>query len=417
MKRVLLLLALFCTLCFAQEKGTFTDSRDGKTYKTVKIGTQTWMAENLDYAGTDGNMGACYNTDPKNCKKYGGLYTWNEAIKVCPNGWKLPSGDDWLALVNFVARDLNTAGRKLKSKNWSKNCGVTTVPAKINARGVIIEPEKKYNNCEDSFGFSALAGGGRNAFDNKFSDIDYEGNWWSSDKDSNGFISGYLYCKMVGNDGFGCSIASNTNGFSVRCVKQNDNDTFVSYVKSTSIDTANIELFLTRSKDYLNTPNSKGNTALSVAVNKKNAFAVKYLLDKGADVSIKSEQLGLTPLEDAATREDSTDNGIFAMLIEAQKKQDPEFMNVGSAMHLAARFGALKNVQLLVENGANINAKSLEGFTPLDEAIKEGRKAVVEYLKSIKKNDVNSLDLDGYTPMEREKMKIFLSSAIIFQTR
>lgn len=178
------------------------------------------------------------------------------------------------------------------------------------------------------------------------------------------------------------------------------NDQFVSYVKSTSIDTANMALFLTCSGDYLNTPNSKGNTALSVAVNKKNAFAVKYLLDQGADISIKSSQLGLTPLEDAATREDSTENGIFAMLIAAQKQKDPELLNVGAAMHLAARFGALRNVQVLAENGANINAKSLEGFTPIHEAAKEGRKSVVEYLIETKKVDINPLDRDGYTPMD-----------------
>ena len=175
-------------------------------------------------------------------------------------------------------------------------------------------------------------------------------------------------------------------------------DKFVSYALKEDMD--NMGLFLVCNKDYLNTPNGSGNTALSVAVNKKKTAVVKYLLDQGADISIKSDQLGLTPLEDAATREDSTINGIFAMLIEAQQKKDPELFNIGAALHMASRYGALKNVQILVEKGANPNAKSIEGLTPLHEAAKEGRKPVVEYLLSTNKVEVNPKDRDGYTPMD-----------------
>ena len=178
---------------------------------------------------------------------------------------------------------------------------------------------------------------------------------------------------------------------------QMSNDQFVSYVLKG--DTANMNLFLVCSKDYLNTPNSKGNTALSVAVNKGNVGMVKYLLNRGAEVNIKSDQIGLTPLEDAATREDSTEIGIFQILLDAQKQRDPELLNIGVALHLAARYGKLKNVQALIENGVNPSAKSLEGLTPLHEAAKEGRKSVVEYLIS-KKVEVNPLDREGYTPMD-----------------
>jgi ankyrin repeat protein len=182
---------------------------------------------------------------------------------------------------------------------------------------------------------------------------------------------------------------------------QMSNDQFVAYALKG--DTANMGMFLVCSKDYLNTPNSKGNTALSVAVNKKNTAAVKFLLGHGADAGIKSSQLGLTPLEDAATREDSTENGVFSMLVEAQNKKEQGLHNVGAALHMASRYGALKNVQLLIENGANSNSKSLEGLTPLHEAAKEGRQPVVEYLLSLKgdkKVEVNPLDKDGYTPMD-----------------
>jgi ankyrin repeat protein len=177
---------------------------------------------------------------------------------------------------------------------------------------------------------------------------------------------------------------------------QMSNDQFVSYVLKG--DTANMNLFLVCSKDYLNTPNSKGNTALSVAVNKKNIAIVKYLLDRGAEVGIKSDQIGLTPLEDAAT-EDSTKAEIFKMLLDSHKQKDPELLNVGLSLHLAARYGILKNIQALIEGGANPNAKSIEGLTPLHEAAKEGRKPVVEYLIS-KKVEINPVDKDGYTPMD-----------------
>ncbi|MCL2207283.1 MAG: ankyrin repeat domain-containing protein [Fibromonadales bacterium] len=184
---------------------------------------------------------------------------------------------------------------------------------------------------------------------------------------------------------------------------QMSEDQFVSYVKNNlatiNKDTANMSMFLVCSRDYLNKPNSKGNTALSVAVNKKNPVVVKYLLEHGADIGLKSAQLGLSPLEDAATREDSTENGIFNMLVNAQRLKDPELHNIGAALHMAARYGAVNNVKLLVENGVNPNNKSLEGLTPLHEAAKEGKKSVVEYLLS-KKVEINPVDKDGYTPVD-----------------
>ena len=165
--------------------GTMTDARDGQVYKTVAIGSQTWMAENLNYS--DKNIsGYCYGDDASNCSKYGRLYLWSAAMDsagafstagkgcgkgkvcnangtvrgVCPEGWHLPSDNEWKYLWALVG-GTSVAGAKLKSTSGWYNDG----------------------NGTDSFGFAVLPAGYRDNFGNYNDDGLYAFFWSSSEND------------------------------------------------------------------------------------------------------------------------------------------------------------------------------------------------------------------------------------------
>jgi len=188
-------LTQYCSNGTVKDYDSVTDIRDSKKYKTVVIGTQTWMAENLNYAADNSK---CYYDEPAYCEKYGRLYDWNTAMAACPSGWRLPSNADWNVLMKFVnpsCADNSScagAGTKLKATiGWANS-----------------------DNGTNDFGFSALPGG--SGSDGYFSDVGDYGRWWSStDYSDYAYSRGMSYSSVNVSSGDG----GKSNLLSVRCVK------------------------------------------------------------------------------------------------------------------------------------------------------------------------------------------------------
>ncbi|MBK9577530.1 MAG: hypothetical protein IPK50_12915 [Fibrobacterota bacterium] len=132
------------------------DSRDGKHYRTVLIGNQKWMAENLNFSGTGPTIGRCYNDSPDSCVKYGRLYNWSEVMDgttsssavpsgrrgVCPTGWHVPSNAEWDTLIQVTDKTNKITGVRLKSnKGWyggavgNDTIGFRAIPAGYFVKG------------------------------------------------------------------------------------------------------------------------------------------------------------------------------------------------------------------------------------------------------------------------------------------
>ena len=198
------------------EYGELTDDRDGQTYKTVKIGDQWWMAENLNYE-TDNSF--CFKDSAEYCEKYGRLYTWAAAMDsagtwstngkgcgylktcspiypvrgVCPEGWHLPTQSEWNTLFTAVGGS-SVACTKLKSTSgWNSN-----------------------GNGTDAFSFSVLPAGLR------YYDGDHglEGDFayfWSSTVGNSDYAHDVDLSYRRGSVALGYNRKS--YGYSVRCVK------------------------------------------------------------------------------------------------------------------------------------------------------------------------------------------------------
>jgi uncharacterized protein (TIGR02145 family) len=185
---------------------------EGETYGTVVIGSQTWMARNLNY-NAEGSV--CCGDDESNCQKYGRLYDWNTAMDlppscnysdcsssisgnhrgICPLDWHIPSIADWEVLKTAVG---DSASKYLKATfGWNSYDG-------------------KSGNGEDRYGFAALPGGFGSS-DGSFSGNGSIGYWWSSSgSKANGIYYRYMYRDF---DYAYWRDKDNLALFSIRCVK------------------------------------------------------------------------------------------------------------------------------------------------------------------------------------------------------
>lgn len=231
--------------------GSMTDTRDGQTYKTIKIGNQVWMAQNLNYAdsnkteGLKGNV-KCYGDNDDRCKVAGRLYTWAAAMDslglfnaygqgcgngawcwpiypvqgVCPDGWHLPSKNEWKTLRTAVSGGDDLYDSLLISlTGWEKNNGTDVV------------------------GFSALPAGFYNSEKKKFDGVGERAHFWSASeysydasiarvKPKDNAYNMYLGSTHMKSSGW----ASLTDGlkanfYSVRCVEDSQvpDSTYVPY--------------------------------------------------------------------------------------------------------------------------------------------------------------------------------------------
>jgi uncharacterized protein (TIGR02145 family) len=160
--------------------GTFTDARDGKTYKTVIIGNQTWMAENLAYKATKGCW--AYDDNEANVAKYGYLYNWETAKTVCPVGWHLPSEAEFIAMIQHLGGKKEAPAKLKSATGWAvrvENDSLTAKQKAWQAKNCIVAD----GNGNNESGFSALPGGWRGG-PKAYSKIGENGYWWSATQDT-----------------------------------------------------------------------------------------------------------------------------------------------------------------------------------------------------------------------------------------
>lgn len=207
----------------ACDGSSMTDPRDGKTYKTVKIGSQIWMAENLNYAYTASTSSLdsssfCYDNNPDNCAKYGRLYLWSAAMDsaglngngngcgykktcsptfpvqgVCPSGWHLPTPADFDMMFAAIG-GVPSAGKMLKSTSGWNDGG----------------------NGKDSYSFAARPAG-RRYYDGKFLSEGEFTLFWMSIEVNRSYAPVMILAHR--DDNAVMYYNDKDYGFSVRCVK------------------------------------------------------------------------------------------------------------------------------------------------------------------------------------------------------
>jgi uncharacterized protein (TIGR02145 family) len=179
----------------AQESGEFTDARDSRVYKTVRIGDQVWMAENLNF--NTGSAKAIYPNNTSLVDVFGRMYCWEEAREVCPDGWHLPTEKDWETLAGLLGGE-SVAGNKMKKSSpyWSSGNEEAT----------------------NESGFSVLPGGYlENPRDTSFPFMGDMGFFWT-DAEKSKSDAWFRYIKIDSGQ-FKAGSGDKKSGMSVRCLR------------------------------------------------------------------------------------------------------------------------------------------------------------------------------------------------------
>ncbi|MBN1338601.1 MAG: hypothetical protein JXA03_04720, partial [Bacteroidales bacterium] len=205
------------------------DSRDNRVYKTILIGNQCWMAENLnigvriDGANNQADNSTfekyCYDNDPANCETYGGLYQWDEAMQyvtdetaqgICPDGWHMPTDWQWQILEGTADSQYPVIDPEWDNLGWRG----------FDAGGNLKETGTTHWNSPNTgatnfSGFTALPGGRRDPSGdfNVIGDYSY---WWSASQSGSNRWSRRLHFINVQ---INRNEHSKSYGFSIRCLK------------------------------------------------------------------------------------------------------------------------------------------------------------------------------------------------------
>lgn len=189
--------------------GELLDKRDNQVYRTLVISNHVWTAQNMNYeiVNEEGKSknNWCYNDDPEYCKKFGRLYNWEAAQKVCPEGWHLPTADEWLELIEDHTCEI-TQERSFPTQYHCAGTSLKTIDGW----------EDGLTNTNE-YGFSVMAAGFK--VPKGFGGEGVMGEFWTSTDETETYAAFVEFGRVQ--DYAEIALIDKSNGLSVRCVKGN----------------------------------------------------------------------------------------------------------------------------------------------------------------------------------------------------
>ena len=188
--------------------GEMLDKRDNQVYRTLVISNHVWTAQNMNYEiESEENREAtnwCYKNDPDNCKKLGRLYAWDAAQKACPEGWHLPTVDDWKELLE----DQSCNTTQSDDGTWIYDCAGNRLKATDSW-------DSQKEERKNALGFSVTGAGIR--FEKKDIGIYEAAIFWSATDTLSFYAFAVIFQDNENSTLLGA--IDKENGFSVRCIK------------------------------------------------------------------------------------------------------------------------------------------------------------------------------------------------------